>query len=204
MLGCKGEILILTGPPGAGKTTVAAALARTSGSSKVHLHADDFWRSIGNGAVPPHLPESDAQNRVVMDVLSRAASAYAEGGYFVILDGIIGPWFLSPFQRLQVPIHYVVLRPPLDTAIRRCRRRGGETLADPAAITLLHQQFDGLGSLETHVLAVDRGIQPHQLVSRIASIVISRSNLLGHGDRYSADCIPPCPFADASASRQQR
>ncbi|QRR33913.1 AAA family ATPase [Hydrogenophaga sp. YM1] len=38
------EIRILTGTPGAGKTTTAKALAETSGSPKVHLHCDDFWR----------------------------------------------------------------------------------------------------------------------------------------------------------------
>lgn len=164
------EILILTGSPGSGKTTAAAALAQKAGSPKVHLHADDFWAFIKHGAVAPHLPESHAQNTVVMDVLSRAVSAYAEGGYFVILDGIIGPWFLPAFDGLAVPVHYVVLRPPLDVAIARCLQRGGETLTDPAAIASLHEQFGLLGELEQHVLTLSNDT-PDQLLERVVDAV---------------------------------
>ncbi len=154
------HILILTGPPGAGTTTAAAALAAMPGSPKVHLHADDFWHVIKHGAIPPYLPEAHDQNGVVMQALADAASAYARGGYLTILDGIVGPWFLAPFRALTVPVHYVVLRPGLDAAITRCRARGGETLTDPAVIAALHGQFGALGPLEGHVLDVtglDRG-----------------------------------------------
>ncbi|WP_447920287.1 AAA family ATPase [Achromobacter aegrifaciens] len=164
------EILILTGPPGSGKTTVAAALAQMAGSPKVHLHSDDFWAFIKHGAIAPYLPESHAQNQVVMEALSRTVSAYAEGGYFVILDGIIGPWFLPAFDGLTVPVHYVVLRPPLDLAIQRCQQRGGDTLVDPAAITSLHGQFGSLGELEQHVLTISDD-SPSQLLERLVDAV---------------------------------
>lgn len=150
-----GEILILTGPPGSGKTTTAQALAEEAGSAKVHLHADDFWHFIKNGALPPYLPEAHEQNAVVMDVLADVAEGYAKGGYFVVVDGIIGPWFLQPFRRVAAPLHYIVLRPPLDVAILRCRERGGNTLTDPEPITALHQQFSSLEQLERHVLSTD-------------------------------------------------
>ena len=62
-----GRIVIITGSPGTGKTTVSAILARESGLEKsVHMHTDDFYHYLSKGAVPPHLPESNSQNQIVM------------------------------------------------------------------------------------------------------------------------------------------
>lgn len=167
-----GEILILTGTPGAGKTTAAEILANQSGSPKVHIHSDDFWHVIKNGAIPPYLPEAHAQNAIVMDALTKVAKAYADGGYFVIVDGIIGPWFLEPFRRLAAPLHYVVLRPSLDEAIRRCRERGGNTLTDPGPIAELHRQLSSLGPLEPHVLGTE-GFSCGQTLTAVRAAVES-------------------------------
>lgn len=179
--GLAGIILILTGPPGAGKTTTARSLAAASAVPAVHLHADDFWHCIRNGAIPPYLPEAHAQNEVVMGVIAQAAEGYAKGGYFVVVDGIVGPWFLQPFRRLSQPPHYVILRPALETAIERCRLRGNDTLADPESITALYRQFSRSDGLDHHVIDT-REHTPYDTLSAVRHALLSGRFRLGGMD----------------------
>ncbi|RYG39393.1 ATP-binding protein [bacterium] len=173
-----GEILILTGSPGSGKTTAAETLAFEPGSYKVHLHSDDFWGFIKHGRIAPYLPESSAQNGVVMEALAGVVETFSRGGYFVILDGIVGPWFLPSFDASKAVVHYVVLRPPIEVAIERCSQRGGDTLTEPGPIRELHQQFGALGNLERHAIATD-GLGPAEVVQRVIRALQSGEYRLG-------------------------
>ena len=181
MVDLPGEILILTGSPGAGKTTTARSLIAASGGPAVHLHSDDFWHFIRKGAIPPYLPESLHQNEVVMSVLAQAAEGYAKGGYFVAVDGIVGPWFIHPFRRLKPPLHYIVLRPSLQAAIERCRTRGGNTLTDPEPISALHQQFSTLGEFENHVIETAGNSPDDTLAAVEEGLVTGRFRLAAAG-----------------------
>jgi broad-specificity NMP kinase len=87
MFDLSGNILILTGTPGAGKSSTARSLVGASVTSAVPLHSDDFWHFIKKGAIPPYLPESRKQNEVVMAVF--AAAGYAKGGQIVIAVTIL-------------------------------------------------------------------------------------------------------------------
>ncbi|MBV9163758.1 MAG: AAA family ATPase [Pseudonocardiales bacterium] len=152
-----GEVLIVTGPPGAGKTTVAALLASGNTGPAAHLRADDFWHYIKTGWIAPYLPEAHQQNTVVLRVLAAASFEYAMGGYLVVVDGIVGPWFLPPFtaQALasSVPLSYVVLRPSLATTLCRAQQRATPSLTGAAPITSLYEQLNDLGAeLHGHVL----------------------------------------------------
>ncbi|QRR35798.1 AAA family ATPase [Hydrogenophaga sp. YM1] len=171
------EILILTGTPGAGKTTTAKALAEASGSPKVHLHCDDFWHFIRHGAIPPFLEAAHKQNQTVVKVLAQAAEGYAKGGYFVIVDGIVGPWFLDAFIGLSVRLHYIVLQIDVESAIARCQSRGGDTLTDAKAIASLHRQLSSLGVLSKHALDV-RGLSPELTAAAVVGAVESEMFLL--------------------------
>ena len=104
----QGRIIVITGSPGTGKTTTASAVAKESDLEKsVHMHTDDFYHYLSKGAIPPHLPESNEQNLVVIEAFLEAAKRYVRGGYDVIVDGIVGPWFLEPWLNI-VQEHYDV------------------------------------------------------------------------------------------------
>lgn len=150
-----GSVIVLTGPPGAGKTTVARLLAG-SWPFSVHLHSDDFWHYIQQGRIAPYLPQAHQQNQTVIRALSQAAFAYAAGGYQVICDGIVGPWFIDVFRAAatacSIPLHYVILRPDQATAVRRAVSRTSHALTDPEPIRSLHRQFTDISGFEGHVL----------------------------------------------------
>jgi chloramphenicol 3-O-phosphotransferase len=151
-----GSILILTGAPGAGKSTVARLLADTSTRPTVHLHTDDFYAAIRKGFISPWLREAQQQNIVVVGVIVEAALGFARGGYDVIIDGIVGPWFLDPFREAAkngVAFDYVVLRPNEAETIRRGSARNFEkALRDEAVIAQMWKAFSDLGPLESHAL----------------------------------------------------
>jgi hypothetical protein len=119
----------------------------------VHLLTDDFWRSIVSGAIPPYLPESDSQNRVVMRVIVKAATTFAAGGYTTIVDGVIGPWMLYHFLLARGPrMHYLVLRPARDETIRRAQARGTNALTAAGPLGAMWDQFAALGAWERHAI----------------------------------------------------
>jgi chloramphenicol 3-O-phosphotransferase len=151
-----GSLLVLSGPPGSGKTTVARTLAETADRPTVHLATDLFYVAIRKGFVQPFLPEAARQNEVVIDVIVAAMTGYASGGYDVIVDGIVGPWslprFVSGARRGGLDLSFVVLRPTFDETFARAVARVGKELKASGPIKGLYGAFAKLGALEGHVI----------------------------------------------------
>jgi cytidylate kinase len=171
-----GKVIILTGPPGAGKTSVAELLAVHASVPTVHLITDLFYRSIRTGFVLPFLPEAQQQNEVVIEAIVGTVVSFARGGYDVVVDGIVGPWFLPPFrtaaERDQLVMSYLVLRPGLDITLSRATARPDTELRDIDAITGLHAAFAELGDLEKH--AIDTGdLDAEQTAAEIRRLLVS-------------------------------
>lgn len=82
-----GEVIVVSGPPGAGKSTVARALADLYDPSAL-VAGDDFFAFLQRGRIDPWLPEADAQNRAVLAAAAAACGRLAER-FTVVYDGVL-------------------------------------------------------------------------------------------------------------------
>src|SRR5207237_7142956 len=85
-VGVAAPIIVVTGPCGAGKTTIGRLVAETFDPG-VHLRMDDFWPFVVKGWIDPNLPEAAHQNHVLGGAAATSAMTLAEGGYTVVVDG---------------------------------------------------------------------------------------------------------------------
>jgi chloramphenicol 3-O-phosphotransferase len=121
------SVLMLSGPAGAGKTTVAGELARSWAGPLACIEGDRFWPMLVKRK------EGDRREdfRVLMRSMTAAAVPLARSGYDVLLDFSFPPAFLSTARAIlkEVPIDFVVLRPSLGVCRSRfLERKGGKTL----------------------------------------------------------------------------
>jgi len=88
-----GQVLVLTGPPGAGKSTVARALTAQLDQA-VLVRGDDVLGCVVSGFVDPWLPDAHTQNRAALAATAATAREYAISGYPVVVDTVLGHWHL--------------------------------------------------------------------------------------------------------------
>jgi len=133
-------LLILTGPPCAGKTTIARLLANRH-MRGLHIPSDVFY-TFASHPIPPYRAGSDEQNSAVIRAVFRSAASFATDGYDVFLDGVFGMWYLPLIAQvllpLGVPVELAVIDIDLESALERVRSRsqGSEQM-----VTTMHAAF---------------------------------------------------------------
>lgn len=152
----RGVILIITGPAASGKTSVARQIAEQCPEPSVHLHGDDFFKALKVGRLRGWEKGSTPQHEVVFEAIGSAAAAYANGGYFVVLDSLVRPRYLDvltqTIKSCNIELHLVVLRPSLSETRSRSLQRDETMRHRDEILDELHGAFLTLDSFESHVI----------------------------------------------------
>ncbi len=135
-------IMLLSGPVGAGKSTVAHELIASSPGPCACIEGDTFWsfiaKSTGTGR--------HKNFRTIMTAMTAAAIPYALAEYDVILDFSLPPWFITTAQAVvkvkDIPLDYVVLRPSEAVCAARAAARTAGAIADYTPYHDLYVDFD--------------------------------------------------------------
>jgi len=146
-----GHVVIVSGPVGAGKTTVSRELVASAPGPTAYIEGDQFWTFIAKPSEEQPAPE---RFRMIMRAMLAAARHYARDGYDAIVDFSIPPWYLQAVRALLKDCEYsfVVLRPSEAICASRAAQRTEGTITDYTSYRELYDAFDGF---ERHTIAND-------------------------------------------------
>jgi len=138
-------ITILSGPPGAGKTTIARELISLNKGALIYIEGDDFWKFIIESGKKTGFDNFKAS----MSAMLGASIAYARNDFEVLLDFSIPPWYINKASELvkkrNIPLNYVIVRPALEICANRAATRKKGVIAEyNEQLTKLYRSFDEL------------------------------------------------------------
>ena len=124
---------LITGVPGAGKTTVARELAGRFPRS-AHIEVDLLREMVASGYTGPGEPplaESDAQLALGARNAALLAGSFLEAGFTPVIDDVVLRLQFAQYVAAlpRRPLRLIVLAPPVEVAIERDERRAEKHVA---------------------------------------------------------------------------
>jgi chloramphenicol 3-O-phosphotransferase len=113
------QIILMSGPPGAGKSAVAEALCERF-DRMLHVQVDDLRHMVKAGYRHPWAGDRQAREQLELAARNAAAIALQSAAtrYAVVIDDIVTgeavPWYQDALASSPVRVEFVTLLPALD------------------------------------------------------------------------------------------
>jgi len=152
----RAAIWLITGAPGAGKSTVSDALCRRFPLA-VRIPVDDIrdWVVSGFSSPVEWTAETSRQFALARRGAARIAADYADAGFIAVLDDVVRQSQLDQYTNYlgSTPLRKVLLNPSLETVLSRNAAPGRK----PFDSSVLEAACRGLHPLLASENTADRG-----------------------------------------------
>ncbi|MDA0365550.1 MAG: AAA family ATPase [Chloroflexi bacterium] len=174
------QVIIVSGPAGAGKTAVAQALCERF-DRMLHVEVDVLRHWVKAGYRHPWAGDQQAEEQLLMAVRNAAAIARESTTmrYAVVIDDVVLPrqavWYREALAAVEVPVHLVTLLPSLAATLARDASRGGSI---PERATALHAELTAVaaaGALPGAVLDTSADENAEASADRVQDLVSTGS-----------------------------
>lgn len=168
------HVLLIAGPAGAGKTSMATLIGSKPGW--VVLSEDEFWGRLPRA---PHLLRTDAEKAVIQAQVVAEARAHLAQGKRVVIEFIIYEdppqpiiFYVDTLTHDGYTVAVRVLRPTLETLMQRQAHRGNahdtELSVEMRRLNAIHQlrclhssAIDSTWVVDTSHLSIDASYATH-------------------------------------------
>jgi chloramphenicol 3-O-phosphotransferase len=170
-----GSVIVVSGPPGAGKSSVARLLVASAAGPAAWIEGDAFWRFFTK---PPEGHNPGDGIRILVPSLMFTARMFARGGYEAIIDFSVPPGFLAAALRRvgEYPLQFVILRPTEEVCAARSAARGE---ADYSRYHEFYHLFEAAPEYDLNDLSGD----PTAIAARLREQLVS--------GRFQVPAAPP-------------